>query len=442
MSKELVAKIEEIGEETASLVKKAEKKLGEELSEKLEEKGKKIGDDAKKIAEELIAKAIGDLKNEHQEEVTALKDELKTTKEDLKKIKAEAGTKFGPNHGLAETLADVIMKELTKPENKEKIKNLKAMGGNANVNFDLEVPKFFTKAVHTLTSTGDVTGTNPRLLLGSADAGVVPFARRRPFLRQIVNVARTSKRYVQWVEKDNAEGGAGMTAEGAAKSQASLQWATKSIEVKKVTAFIKVATEVLEDIEEAEGDIRAELIEIIELKLDEQMLLGDGTGNNIKGIDAWATAFSAGDLAGDVAEANTMDVIRVGVAVMANNNFSPNVVLMNPVDAATLDLAKASDGHYVAPPFKTADGRQISGVVVIENPGVTAGTMYLMDSSKVKARIRKDMSVSVGFSGTDFTDNVVTILGELRAAQYVASNDANAVVKIVIDTAKAAINQA
>lgn len=416
--------IKEIGAAAQKGIKLAE----ERLSKSIEEKTGAIKADAVKEAQSIIDGVKTEFQKEYNQQIEALKGDLKKTADDFVKYKAEMGTQF-EEMSPAATIADAIIKELKKPESKERLKSLKD-NSSAKASFSINIPYSGIKSADVM-SRANVTGG--RALLSGYEPGTTGIIRRRPFLRTILSVGPAKSKFVVYFEKTNPDGGAGMTAEGNSKSQADFDWVERTSEVKKITAFIKATTEALEDIEEAEADIRQELVELIELKLDEQLLSGDGNTNNIKGLATWATAFSTGGIV--VASPNESDVIRTAVAVMANNSLQPSHILISPLDAGVIDMEKGGDGHYVLPPFNTRDGMRLSGVQVVENPGVAQGTAYLIDASKVKVRIRKDLTLSVGYDQDDFTKNRVTFLAELRACEFVANNHANAVVKIDFATA-------
>ncbi len=187
------------------------------------------------------------------------------------------------------------------------------------------------------------------------------------------------------------------------------------------------------------GEINAELMELVELKLDEQILLGDGVGSNLDGIDLNATAFAAGSFAGTIPAANNSDVLRVAIAQIANANFAANYILLNPEDAAAMELTKDTNGQYTYPVFVNEAGMSVKGLPVIENPGVPVGDFYVGDFTKSNLRIREEMNVQVGYVNDDFTKNLVTVLVEARACHFVKSNDYGAFVKGDFATAKAAI---
>lgn len=290
--------------------------------------------------------------------------------------------------------------------------------------------KLDVKAAGTMTINGNYSGGT--VGLSQMEEGLTRIQRRQPFMRSLVNSRGTAQtKFVVYTEQKNPDPGvAGMTAEGADKTQTDFDIVETSKQVKKVTAYIKVSKEMLADVPFMEGEINGELIEIIELKLDEQILLGDGTGDNLEGIDLNAVAFVPGSFAAAVPQANNTDVLRVAIAQIANNNFMANYILLNPEDAAQMDLTKDANGQYTYMAVITMDGvTRVKNVPVIENPGVPVGQYYVGDFTKSNLRIRENINVQVGYVNDDFTKNLVTILAEMRAVHYVKSNHYGAFVK-------------
>lgn len=296
------------------------------------------------------------------------------------------------------------------------------------------------KAADTMTITGNYSGG--QVALSDLEQGITRVVRRRPFLRQVSNTAGTSSKYVVYVEQKNPDpNAAGMVAEGTLKPQSDFDLVEVSKEVKKIATYIKVSKEMLADLSFMQGEINAELMELVELKLDEQILLGDGLGSNLEGIDANATAWAAGSFALSIPSANNSDVLRVAIAQIAQANFEANGIVLNPADAAALQLTKSTTGEYTYPVYEPqADGTiRIKGVPVIENNLVPAGDFYVGDWTKSNLRIREDMNIQVGYVNDDFTKNLVTILAEMRAVHYVKSNHYGAFVKGDFATAIAAL---
>lgn len=297
------------------------------------------------------------------------------------------------------------------------------------------------KAAGTMTITNNYTGGV--VALSDLEPGVARVQRRRPFMRQLVNSRGTTSKYVTWIEQKNPDPGtAGMVAEGADKPQTDFDLVEANERVKKIAAFIKVSMEMVADLPFMQGEINGELMELIELKLDEQILSGDGTGENLVGILTNAQTFTGAGFLASVPQANESDVLRIALTQVANNNFDANYILLNPQDAAKLELTKDANGQYTYLVTVTMDGvSRVKGVPVIENNGVTAGDFLVGDFTKSNLRVREEMEISVGYVNDDFTKNLMTVLAEMRGAHYVKSNHYGAFVKGTFATAIGLINQ-
>ena len=320
--------------------------------------------------------------------------------------------------------------------NKEKLVAMKNGDSKTNIRMTM-------KAVGNMTLAGSTTGQLPQ---AEREAGITRIVRRNPFILELVNVGTISSNLWEWVQQANAEGAPAMTAEGAAKAQIDFELVLASAAVRKVTAYIKVSKEMLDDIPLMESEINQELAERINLTIDAQLLSGDGTGQNLTGILANATAFAAGSFAtGQVNEVVTpinADVLRVAINQISVALFQANYIVMNPSDVTAMDLAKGSDGHYILPPFSTNANTVVKGIPVIANTGVTEGDYLVGDFSKAGVRFREGLSFDVGYENDDFTKNFVTILAEARLVQRVKSNHYPAFVKGDFAVDKAAIAKA
>jgi HK97 family phage major capsid protein len=376
-----------------------------------------------------------------KEDLTAIKSDLNAVKElaeknDLTDVKTEIAKLEGLVEGLKEdkTLAKVSrnLGEAIANAYEKSIESIKGLKSGQTIDLDV-------KAAGTMTIDNNYTGGT--VGLSSLEGGLTRVQRRRSFLRQLVNAAGTSSRYVVWIEQANPDPGvAGMTAEGAEKNQTDFDLIERSAEVKKISAFIKVSKEMLADIAFMRGEINNELMELVELKLDEQILLGDGTGSNLTGIDLNATPWAAGSFAGTIPAANYTDVLRVAISQIAQANFEATHILLNPADAAALELTKDQTGAYTYPiNMVYGSPKTIYGVPVIENNLITPGEFYVGDMSKDHLRLREEMNIQVGYVNDDFTKNLITILCEARAVNFVKVNHYGAFVKGDFATAQAAL---
>lgn len=308
-------------------------------------------------------------------------------------------------------------------------------GGSTKVNIAL-------KAAGTMLISTNYSGGTVGLT--SWDNEFARVQRRQPFMRELVRVLTTDNMYIAWAEMANPDPGvAGTVAEGAAKPQTDFDIVERSAKVEKIAVWIKVSKEALADIKFLQSEINTELRELVELKLDEQILKGDGTSPNLVGILDVAPTFAAiSTLALSIPTPNRFDVIMAAVAQIAAANFMADTVVLNPADYYAMQLVKDGEGRYLLPPFSTADGMIIAGLRVVANNGVTAGTFLVGDFKKDNLAIREELNIQIGYVNDDFTKNLVTILAELRAVNYIKTNHLNAFVQGVFSTAITALTAA
>jgi HK97 family phage major capsid protein len=296
----------------------------------------------------------------------------------------------------------------------EKADELKAMKDKSGASV-----KITFKAVGTMALSTNTTGQIPQ---AEREAGITRIVRRNPFILELVNVGSIMSNVWEWVEQKNAEGGAAMTAEAAAKSQADFDLVVASANVKKVTAYIKITKEMLDDVPLMRSEIDQELTELINLKIDEQLLSGSGSGANLTGIITNATAWAAGAFALAIPTPTKWDVLRTAINQVRVNLFEPTYIVVHPTDVTGMELSKDSTGQYIMPPFAAVDGTIISGIRVVANTGVTIDKFLVGDFQKAGVRFKEGLTINVGYENDDFTKNLVTILAEARLVQRVKSN--------------------
>jgi len=417
-------------EEFDALMLKIEGSIGAKMDTKLKTA---FGE----LSPELL-KAISDNSEELKKTVVSLGDsneKLKQAQKDqstvietlTKKLNDESGKK---NLSYKEQITSLLT------ANKEKLVAMKNGDSKTNIRMTM-------KAVGNMTVGGNTTGQLPQ---ADREEGITRVARRTPFIIELVNVGSITSNLWEWVQQANPEGAPAMTAEGAKKAQMDFDLVLASAAVRKITAFIKVSKEMLDDISLMESEINQELTERINLSIDVQLLSGDGIGQNLVGLKSNATAFSPGSFAtgqaNEVVKPTNADALRVAINQVSVALFQANYILMHPSDVTAMDLDKGSDGHYVLPPFSTGSNTIIKGIPIVSNTGVDEGDYLVGDFTKAGVRFREGLVFDVGYENDDFTKNFVTILAEARLVQRVKSNHYPAFVKGNFATDKAAIAKA
>lgn len=289
--------------------------------------------------------------------------------------------------------------------------------------------------------TNDYTGD---YALTDFDSEVDRVVRKRNGIMDAVNRGTTSSKFVTYVQQTAGSTGA-WTGESASKTEQSPSWAEVSEEVKKIAGYVKVSKEMLEDLSFVRGEINNDLLAGLSEQIEEALINGSGIGSVINGLLSVPMAlptFTAGSFAGAVQDANISDVIRIAKAQVEADNFTPTHVILNPIDIASLQLTKASDGAYTYPMYIPMQGEmRVADMIVVSSNYIAQDSYLVGDMSKVNVKFRNDLNLSVGLDQDDFTRNMITILAEARLVQYVKENQKNAFVVGTLSTDIASIDK-
>lgn len=403
-------------------------------------------EEAKIASQPDIEKAINEVKAEFANVVTVEKfqngiDEMKSLYADnnaaLMAIK-ESGGKQTKDMSFDDKVDEALVKNI------DKIASVQEGAPVFLFKEKTDKEKQATKAAATISTANllPVAGNTIPFALVNTDPNVIKIVRRRPFLVDIVNTSTTDNTYASWIEQVNPDPGvAGMVTEGTAKPQTDFDLQERIAKVEKVAVWIAITKEALSDIKEMRRLINEELRTLVMLKLDQQILSGTGTTPELLGLLGAATPFSAAPFTNLINNANNFDVLRVAINQIEKANLYPTRILVHPSDFAAMELTKNANDSYIMPPFAAIEGMSIKGIPIIANTGIPEGTFVVGDFTKAYLKIREDFNLSVGYVNTDFLNNVLRILAEMRAVFYIPTNYRPAFVYGDFATAKSALEK-
>ncbi|MFJ4322247.1 phage major capsid protein [Streptomyces tricolor] len=200
---------------------------------------------------------------------------------------------------------------------------------------------------------------------------------------------------------------------GGYKPESGVALAKITTAVKTIAHWMPATKRALSDAAQVRTLIDAFLLYGLEEELEDQMIQGDGTGENFEGLSnvsgtqsqAWDT-----DLLTTTRKAKTK-VRTVGRSIA-------NAYLLNPADTETLDLLQDNEARfYFGGPAGAGTAQVLWGIPVIETEAVPAGTGYCGDFRKAVLWDREQATIQVTDSHLDFfVRNLVAILAEMRAA--------------------------
>lgn len=242
---------------------------------------------------------------------------------------------------------------------------------------------------------------------------------------------------ITWVNRVDPEGGAAFIAEGALKPLKDWNYETETSVAKKVAVSCKVSTEMLSDAPFMRAEIDRLLRADLMAKVDEKLLTGTGASGEIKGITVGAAGYTTSELDDKIDNPNYADAIRAAVLQLRMLDFTPNILFINPVDKAMIDLSKDTTGRYISAELMAV----IRGVTVIETTRIEKGKFLLMDSSKWMVRPYEALRLEYGWENDDFRKNLVTVIAEMRLHSYHSEVDNGSIVYAEFATVIAALEK-
>lgn len=258
-------------------------------------------------------------------------------------------------------------------------------------------------------------------------AGVVPFLLRPLTLRDVITVSGTDSDLVEFSQITSFTNNAAPTAEattGALDSTSGLKpesaIATDIVKapVVSIPHWIPITRRAMMDAPQMEGYVNDLLMQGVEIVLEDQMITGDGTGENLQGLDntPGITIQNPVLTSGAVDLLKTTRQARTKVRTLGRSR--PTAYLLHPNDWEQFDVLTAgtSGQFYFGGPLNIGQPR-LWGVPVIESEAVLEGTFYVGDMKQAVLWDREQASIRVSDSPDNyFLRNLLAILCELRAA--------------------------
>ena len=420
--------IENTDEATVEMLKSMGKAVEDRMSEYLK------GAIDKETMEKVIADALKGI--DSKEELKSVKEQISDVKETLVRMKGAFEVKNDRLvvKSLEEQVEEQLKGFVSVGKNGEKVVDLKSaceQGKGKKMTLNLVVDK---KAAAITLAGAPHTGA-------VVDTAIGAEPKAETVIRKFANVAKANGRSVIYAEFVPGEGEAEWVPEGGLKPMMTAEVAEKNIVAGKVALGAKLTEETLSDLPQLVAEIRAEIINRIGLAEEDGILNGTGEGGTVKGVSENMPGFSLSSL--KIEKANTFDAIVAAYTQIISTShmaYRPNLVLVNPLDYAGMQLAKDSNGQYLRP-FKAGD-ELVQGLQVVTTTAVEKGTIIMGDFNYLNIRDTWELTVTFGWENDDFTKNLVTMIGEKRLIPYIKAQYKTAFVKDTINNIITGITKA
>jgi len=224
----------------------------------------------------------------------------------------------------------------------------------------------------------------------------------------------TTMSTVLYMEETTFTNTAAETAEGGQFPEAALQLTERASEVRKIPVFLPVSDEQFEDEPRAQAYVQNRLPFMLRQRIDAQLLVGNGTGTNLRGLEN-VTGIQSQALGVDPVP----DALYKCMTSIREDGFAePSHVFIRPSKWQQVQLLRTADGIYIWGHPSTAGVRTIWGVPVVETTAVTATKAAMGDFTNFsEVSVRRGVDVQVSNSHASFfVEGKLAIRADVRLA--------------------------
>lgn len=374
--------------------KKELEDLGDKIDKKLEDHSKKWGEYSKEVKEAVMKELKPDMDKHNAMADKFLKIQEQLDNIDTKIQRLPFGSKEAKK-GFADSVKEVLVH--LKEKGNGSIKNYLAEKGRTG-EIELKID--------------DMTQANSFESTAVVQAQHVPGIKFDPDttfrVRDLIAPGSTTSNSIEFVQEEAYTDSTDVTAEGLEYKQSDFDLKLKTATVRKITAYIIVSEEMLEDVEGLNSYISLRLPSKMKLKENYQLLYGDGTGINLSGLTKNATAYV--DELADT-KVSEIDILVSALKQVRTSEYDPTFALIHPTEALKIKLKKDDNGQYIQPwIFMGNKDINLDGVRIVVSSAITSGDFLVGDGSAAQVFDRRQMTLEMTNTNEDnFVKGMVTV---------------------------------
>jgi HK97 family phage major capsid protein len=204
---------------------------------------------------------------------------------------------------------------------------------------------------------------------------LVEFAYRPVQVLDILPQGTIDQVAYTWMEETTFTNAAVETAEAGLYAESALALTQRSQAVQKVATWLPITDEQLEDVNGIRAYVDGRLSLFLKLRLDGQVINGNGTPPNLRGI-----AQTAGILTQPKGADTGPDAIyKAMTQIRVTGRANPGAIAMHPTDWQNIRLMRTADGIYIWGSPTEAGPERVWGLPVAITDVLTAGTALVGD---------------------------------------------------------------
>ncbi|MDR2173655.1 MAG: phage major capsid protein [Burkholderiales bacterium] len=234
-------------------------------------------------------------------------------------------------------------------------------------------------------------------------------------IRSLCMSGSTTSNLVQYQKEDVFTSAVAGVAEGAAYPKSNVKYSPADAKVKKFGHMIKVTKEALDDSAQLQSLIDSRLRYGVLFREDEQLLLGDGTGNDVLGVMPQAASYDTDRTeTGD----NMADIISHAMTQAISDEYYASGLVLNPNDWEKMRLLKTTDGVYLFAGPQQLPIPTVWGLPVVVTNAMPVGK-FLTGAFAIGSQIFDRAGVEIEIS-TENADDFERDLVSMKCSQRLA----------------------
>jgi len=361
---------------------------------------------------EVITKALETIEQKLASFVEKAEGELKANGKVARETENALTALGNEQKALADRILAIEQKGATSPEGQKGLESLGAQftksdgykvfaeGGSNKVRVEVKN-----------TVTGSDTTVAPDRKPGVIGGAIRPFTIEDLFVS-----VPTSSNAVEYTRENVFTNNAAETAESGAKPESAITFTLESKPISTVAHWIKISRQLAADAPALAAYINTRMMYGVNLRVENQLVNGDGVSPNIDGLMKTGNFTLHGYLSGALGDNPMLYLIRKVIADCMLANYPATGIILNPADWATIELITDSTKRYIVGDPNNGGQPKLWGLPVIQTAAMTADK-FQVGAFNMAATLYEREGVVVEMSEHDsdnFTKNLITIRAERR----------------------------
>lgn len=259
------------------------------------------------------------------------------------------------------------------------------------------------------------SGSAGNLIVPDRQSEMINLQRMQLRVRDLLTPGRTDSNSVEFAKQTARTNNAAPVAETTLKPESDYTWALINAPVRTIAHWTLISRQAMDDIPQMESMIDGELRFGLDDAEDAQLLLGDGTGQNLNGLYTQATPYAAPIT---ITGATRIDQLRLALLQVELADYAPDGMVLHSAAWAGIELTKDAAGGYIFANPQALAGPVLWGRPVVSTKRIGSGN-FLVGAFKLAAQIFDRMDTEVRISDQDrdnFVKNMLTVRAEKRLA--------------------------